>query len=247
MSKSDYQAKIKEITSIHDDEVKHPNMPVGEAVQEAENLVAWCEDDKAALTEAGLDWRLVEDLPARAGACRYAQSMWARESQSKEEAQKEWKSRAPEAFDLRDELLHHFTFAFRKQPDLLTKVQTIRAGNSSADMLQDLSDLQVLGKEQTQLLKAIGMDTTLLTKAGETADTLATLLATANGEAGDDAGAKEVRDKAYTYMKRAVDVIREVGQYVFYRDEERRKGYASQYLKRVRDRYKSNKMTKESS
>ena len=41
MSKTDFSAKINEIMAIHDEEVKLPNMPVGEAVQEAENQVAW--------------------------------------------------------------------------------------------------------------------------------------------------------------------------------------------------------------
>jgi len=140
MSKENYDAKIKEITAIRDEEVSLPNMPVGEAIQEAENLAAWCQDDNPALIKAELDWTIVDDLPLRAGACRYAQSLWAREGQSREEAQKEWKAKSPGAFALRDELLHHFSFAFRNHPDLVAGVQTIREGYSNADMLQDLSD-----------------------------------------------------------------------------------------------------------
>ena len=234
MSKVDYQSKLKEIHAISEDQVRKPNMPVGEAVQEAENLEAWCQDDKALLTKAGLDWALVEDLPVRAGACRHAQSMWARESQSKEEAQKEWQEKSPEAFDLRDELLHHFTFAFRKEPDLVRKVQTIREGSSNADMLQDLSDLSVLGKDNQELLKAAGVDLSLLNEAALRADELAVVLANANGEAGDDADVKEQRDKAYTHMKQVVDEIRATGQYLFWRDEDRKKGYVSAYKKRFR-------------
>ena len=56
---------MREIAAISDQDVKLPNMPVGEAVQEAENLHAWCKDDKTTL-----DWALVDDLPLRAGACR---------------------------------------------------------------------------------------------------------------------------------------------------------------------------------
>ena len=247
MSQENFNAKIKEITALRDEDVKKPNMPVGEAVQEAENLVAWCQDDKAKLIKASLEWQLVDDLPLRAGACRYAQSIWAKESQSKEEAQKEWNAKSPGAFDLRDDLVHHFTFAFRKVPELVSKVQIIREGYSHADMLQDLSDLSVLGKENLQLLKAIGFDTKQLTKATETADTLSVVLANANGEAGDDGNAKEMRNRAFTLMKQAVDEIREVGQYVFYRDSDRKKGYISQYLKRVRDRGKNNESADESS
>ena len=34
-----------------------------------------------------------------------------------------------------------------------------------------------------------------------------------------------MRDKAYTHLKQAVDQVRECGQYVFWRNEARLKGY----------------------
>lgn len=241
MSKTNFDEKLIEIQAIPDADVKKPNMPVAEAVQESENLFAWCMDDQASLTKAGLDWTLVEDLPLRAGACRYAQSIWARESKSQEEAQKEWKEKAPEAFDFRDQLLHDFTFAYRKIPELLAKVQTIRDGSSNADMLQDFSDMNVFGKDNPDPLAKIGFDITDLDRAAETADQLSAVLALANGEEGDDVDAKELRDKAYSFMKLAVDEIRNTGQYVFWRDEGRKKGYVSSYF---RKKYRSNKAEK---
>ena len=44
MSKENFDLKQKEIAAISDQDVKLPNMPVGEAVQEAEDLAAWCVD-----------------------------------------------------------------------------------------------------------------------------------------------------------------------------------------------------------
>ena len=144
-------------------------------------------------------------------------------------------------FDFRDQLLHDFTFAYRKTPELLAKVQTIRDGNSNADMLQDHSDLNVLGKKNPDPLTKIGFDLTDLDRAAEVADELSAVLALANGEEGDDVDAKELRDKAYTFMKMAVDEIRNTGQYVFWRDEDRKKGYVSLYF---RKKYRSNKAEK---
>ena len=138
-------------------------------------------------------------------------------------------------------MVHHFLFAFRNYPNLVAKTQIIREGGSSADMLQDLSDLSVQGKNNRELLKAVGVDVKLLTTVATMADELSALLALANGANGGDTNAKATRDKAYTYMKKAVDEIRNTGQYVFWRDEERRKGYVSQYLKRTRDRLKNSK------
>jgi hypothetical protein len=92
----------------------------------------------------------------------------------------------------------------------------------------------VLGQENKVLLKAIGMDLSKLEQAAQMADDLSVVLANANGEASDDDDAKEMRDRAYTYMKMAVDEIRATGQYVFWRDEDRKKGYVSAYKKRSR-------------
>ena len=66
-----------------------------------------------------------------------------------------------------------------------------------------------------------------------------------SGPHGGDTNAKATRDKAFTYMKMAVDEIRNTGQYVVWHDEERRKVYVSQYLKRTRDRLKNNKQKDE--
>jgi hypothetical protein len=97
--------------------------------------------------------------------------------------------------------LHDFTFAYRKLPEQLAKVQTICEGSSNADMLQDFSDMNVLGKDNPESLTKIGFDLIDLDRAAETVDQLSAVLALANGEEGDDVDAKELRDKAYTFMK----------------------------------------------
>jgi len=48
-----------------------------------------------------------------------------------------------------------------------------------------------------------------------------------------------VRDQAYTHLKQAVDAVRACGQYLFWRNDERLKGYASRYLRKVRAGAKS--------
>lgn len=45
---------------------------------------------------------------------------------------------------------------------------------------------------------------------------------------------KTNRDRAYTYLKEAVNKIRSVGRYVFRRDPARVRGYASEYLRKHR-------------
>lgn len=143
-SAEDYAAKIAAIEAIADDQVKSPNMQVDVFLQEAENTVKWAQDDKDKLIAAGLDWTLVDDMPVRAGALREAQSLWYKERFARKDAQKEWNEKSPDAYDLRDTLLHVFRYAFRNVPDLTSRINAIADGAGHADMIQDLNDLSLV-------------------------------------------------------------------------------------------------------
>ena len=247
MSKEQFELKRVAIEAITDKETATPSMPVAIALQEAEDQYEWCQPDKEVLAKAGLDLALVDDLPARIGACRYTQSTWQKEYKSIEDAQREWLAKSPAAYELRDEILHHFFHAYRKNPDLLSKVQKIAEGNSHADMIQDLSDMAVLGTGNPEPLQAIAFDMNKLAIAAETSAAMADLLAKSNGAKLSDNKLKTLRDKAYTYVKQAVDEIRHHGQYVFWRNEERKKGYVSRYVQYhyTRANKKASKKTEE--
>lgn len=229
MSKEQFDQKKADIEAIPDKEVRYPDMPVDVALQEAEDLYVWCQPDKDLLVKAGLKWALVEDLPARAGALRFVQSQWQKDFRSQEEVQKEWAEKSPAAYDLRDELVHHFYHAFYKASDLYARTQKIAEGSGHADMIQDLSDLAALGKANTSYLTAISMDLGLLDKAENYTVEMSALLAQVNGKRMVDNSLRLLRDKAYMHLKEAVDEIRRCGQYVFWRDEQRKKGYVSKY------------------
>ena len=244
MSKEEFELKKEILESISAGDVKNPNMPIDVALQEAEDLLVWCVSDEDKLTKGGLDWALVDDLPVCIGACRYIQSQWRKEYRSIKEAQKEWGQKSPAAFKLRKELLHHFKHAFFKRPDLLAKVKKIAEGNSNADMIQDLSDLAVLGNDNKDLLTNTLMELSMLDKAAATSDSLSVVLANANGERLKNNATKLTRDRAYAHMKVSVDEIRRCGHYVFWRDEFRMKGYTSRYY-RLRNQSRSkNKQSK---
>jgi hypothetical protein len=234
MSKEHFDLKQAGIEAIPDNLANYPSIPVDVALQEAEDLFVWCQSDKDVLVKTGLDWNLVNDLPARIGACRYIQSLWQKEFRSLEQAQKDWAQKSPEAYELRDELLHHFFFAYNKMPDLIARTQKIAEGNTHADMIQDLSDLAALGKANVSPLRAIGVDVKLLEKAESSAAEMAALLASANGKKMENNKMRLLRDKAFMHMKEAVDEIRRTGQYVFWKDEQRWKGYISKFNKAKR-------------
>jgi hypothetical protein len=210
----DYNAKLDVIQSIPDEEVQTPAIPVDVLLQEAENLHHWSLDDFDALKVVGISMVKINDLPVRAGACREAQSIWNKDYRSQQEAQKEWAKQAPEAYAFRNDLLASFRFAFRKDDGLLSRVSAIADGSGHADLIQDLNDIAVLGRENPDPLTTIGFDLTQLDLAATRADELANLLAEANGDKADPNYSKTIRDKAYTHLKELVDEIREAGKYV---------------------------------
>ncbi|WP_320052274.1 hypothetical protein [uncultured Acetobacteroides sp.] len=229
MSKTDYDLLAAEIEKVQN--AATPNMPISVMLQEAENLEHWVQEDKVLLTAVGLDWKVVDSISPRAGALRYLQGEWNKEFQSKDEAQKEWNLRSPEAYALHDELIHHGLFAYRNMPDVLTKVQRIADGSGHADMIQDLTDLCALGKAYPAPLTAIGVDLKLFDKAGVLSEEMADLLARANGSRMHSNVTVQTRNKAYIHLKEAMDEVRRCGQYAFWRNEERKRGYVSQYMK----------------
>lgn len=239
-NKQDYETKLAEITAVADDHVKIPgSIPVDAYIQEAENLYIWCQEDQAQLTAKGLDWNLVEDIAARSGALGRAQALWNREWNTLKESEKLWKEKAPIAYKLRDDLIKDFRFAYRNDEDLTGKVRDIAEGRSHADMIQDLNDLVALGEKHPEPLAAINFDMTLLDQADQLADEMAALYAAAISERAALSEAKNIRDKAYTYLKEVVDEVYDFGQYVFRDNEERLKGYRSNYLRRLRSKRKS--------
>jgi hypothetical protein len=176
----------------------------------------------------------VEDLPVRIGALSEAETNWGNEWRTREEAEKLWLVESPKGYDLRNEIAHHFFYAFTDSPSLIAKVNYHLEGSTHADMIQCLNDLSGLGKANQALLTAIGFDLTLLDLAAQKSAELHTLYSEATSERQDFSEFKKIRDQAYTHVKEAVDLIRKCGQYVFRRNPSRLKGYRSNHLRRTR-------------
>ena len=233
----DYNTKIEVIKAIPDDQITPPNsIPVKYYIQEAEYLYTWCQEDKEELTARGLDWTVVEDLPVRCGALRRAQSNWRDDRFTREEAEKIWLRESSLGYDLRNEMVHHFYYAFRDAPVLLGKINDIYEDRTHSGLIQGLNDLNVIGMSNQELLTKIGFDLTLLDLAMQKADELAPMYAEAFRDREDYSEVKRIRDQAFTHVKEAVDMIRQCGQYVFWRNAARVKGYRSNYLRRLRRR-----------
>jgi hypothetical protein len=231
----EYNMKLEVIKAIPDDQIKTPHaIPVGIYIQESEDLYKWCLDDKDALTAKNLDWTVVEDLPVRCGALREASTNWSKEWRTREEAEKLWLLESPKAYDLRNEIAHHFYYAFNDSPTEIAKVNRFLEGTTHAEMIQCLFNLSEMGQSNQELLTSIGFDLTLLDLAAQKSAELRILYAEATRDREDFSEFKRIRDQAFTHLKEAVDLIRKCGQYVFWRNAARGKGYRSNYLRKLR-------------
>jgi hypothetical protein len=101
-------------------------------------------------------------------------------------------------------------------------------------LVEDLNDLAVIGRENLAPLLAVGFDPKKLDEAASKSKELGSLRADASVDKAADQEKKLVRDQAYTHLKEAVDAIRQCGQFVFWKDEDRARGYASDYLRQAR-------------
>lgn len=236
----DFNSLKPELEAIREEDVQNPNMPVDTSIQEAEDSYYWSNIDRDKLAKAGLDLTLIDSILTRTGALQYCQSTWMQEYDKKAEAEKQWKELSPLAFTLRDELLHFARFAYRDTPSLIKQVKRIAEGHTNADMIQDLSDLALLGKANPEALTTVGLDLTKLDTAVSYAESLGLLLAKVNGERStNNKPTKDMRDRAFTYLKQAVDAIRATGQFVFWKDDEKAKHYASAYFRDSRSKSKT--------
>ena len=230
--------KLDVIKAIPPETLKNRRIPVDKYIQEASDLHHWCQADKDALVAAGIDWTRVDDLPVRIGALSAAQAIWITEYNNKEEAQKQWGLQSPAAFKLRDQIVHHFRYAYRDDPDLYGRVKAIDNGGGNAEMIQDLQELYTLGKSNPDLLIAINFDMSLLDQAAALSEQLSPLLSIATGGRLGYSESKRLRDQAYTHLKEVVDEVRKCGQYLFWQNADRLKGYKSSYLQKSRTKKK---------
>lgn len=226
---SDFDTWKERILAVPEAVIKLPNQPIDDCTAMSETLAKEATEDKEALVNAGLDGTIIDELPTLSGALRFCQANWMSEYRAQQEAQKEWLEKSPEAYELRDEMLHHFSFAYRNEKSVMTKVARIKEGSSHADMIQDLVELAILGGKYPDPLAKVNYNVGLNEKAMTTSRAMAELLATANGDRDERSEAKLLRDRAYTLLINRMSAIREYGRYVFWKNEERKEKYAANY------------------
>ena len=241
---SDQQALLDllpEIKAVLDEQIKKSEMPMGIYLQETEGLSVRAKEDQPVLTTVGFKPEYLARLALLTGATRAAQANFEQKTTSKKDAMLAWKEAMPTMMDLRKELIDNMSFAFRKQPELLTKLDAIKEGDSYADAIQDLAELAVLGNDNKELLEEVKFDVTKCDTASAEAERMAELLGEVNGHMYVDEETKVIRDKAFTLLDELVGEIRDYGRFVFRNDKSHCKAYSSKYMRDRTNKYRRGK------
>ncbi len=95
----DYQSLIGEIESIENDQIKNQSMPFDKYLQEAEIIDQVALPDKDLFINTGMPEVFFDEFPLRISACRYAQTVWVDDYNSKNETEKEWAEKSLLAYE----------------------------------------------------------------------------------------------------------------------------------------------------
>lgn len=206
-----------------------PNLPVAVALEEAEELYLWVQNDRAQLEAVGLDWELVDDLPLRAAACRYIEGEWKHHLSTTSDAEKEWLQKRDQAKALSVDLTRALRFALHRKLNVLGAQKPTAGYLRQEAFIEYCYNIAILAADYTEQLQAVGFDLSRLDGACDNAEHLSVLLARVNTERGEQYILRNQRNRAYTHLKEAVDQIRRCGKFAFASQPERLKGYASAY------------------
>lgn len=234
-----YEKLLPIVEKIPDSEIISASMPLDTFNQESLDLHKWAIEDLPMMIEIGLDKSLYDDIPVRVKALRQAMTYVNIAGFEKEEYRLIWKNRSSEVQELRRTLIRSMRFAYRNNPVILSRINNIASNDSYAGMIQDLNDLSELGQKNPEELKAIKFDFANLSKASAVSVEMAEILAHKNAEKNISMEIN-LRDKFFTYLKKAVKEVGDYGKYLFDIHHERRKGYVSAYLARARRKRNKN-------
>ncbi|MFA8299768.1 MAG: hypothetical protein ACEPOV_06380 [Hyphomicrobiales bacterium] len=233
-----YEAELPAMLALDPDDVKLPTIPIEEFVYESENLYSTATRYFTELTKYGLTQEMLDTLLSRARALREAQAIWTSKYNALQEKIKLWDDASKECGKLQERLNKTFRFALRKEPRLLKRAKEIGKSSNDRDMIQDLQDYCALGKEYPDYFTAINFNTEEFADIDKKALEYGRLYSDAISQKNKQHDYKDIRDRAFTILNNLVRDIRDYGRFAFYKDDNIKKLFVSEYHKRHRNKGK---------
>jgi hypothetical protein len=235
----DYNEKLPEIQKIPESEIKNfYTIPFENNLIEAQKIHTFCMQNEEKLIKNDLDKNLLHDLPKRINAFEQAQFNYNKVLYAQKEMLSEWQQKSPEVYDFRKDLIVTLRYLFKKMPKQLEQVNVIAGKQSQPEVVIGLHELALLAKEHIELFKKIEFDISHIDTAITKSTELRAILAKRNLDEKSNP-VRIIRDKAYTYLKIALDAVCETGQFVFKNEPDKKAVFQSDYLRRYKSRNKS--------
>lgn len=236
-----YEENIAEILSIDDNKIKKMTIPPENVSTEGQQLKIVTDDDKDALLERGLNPQFLEDLPVRVAAFTYAAAVYELDVQNVSDVKLQWETLKEEGYSLRKKIIREMEFAYRDNPLALMKLQEIKNGKGHKDMLLDLLELAILGRDFPEDLIKTNFNNSLLNRAKALHEEVTLAYAEMKVHDNKTSEARLIRDKAFTWLKEVMDEIREYGKFVFADDPAKLNNYVSEFYHEIGSNKKASK------
>lgn len=210
-----YRELYDTIVAIPDDQVAPINMPPEEAMHEGERVAALSEKYKDRLLQSAIDPKLLKTVDARAEAYAYSVAQCDIYIKDESENKELFQEKKREGYALRSKIMKSFDYTFRKNPQLLERVQGIKEGRGNLEMVKDLLSECQLGTEQKEMLQKAKFEMALLEQSKNLYEELSELMARIAIDPDKINEANDICSKAWTYLKEALVEIYAAGRYVF--------------------------------
>ena len=186
-------------------------VPISVLIQEASNLYGWVQEDRKMLMKAGLAWKLVEDIPDQVEKCKDLAAQWYVVRNERSKVAEQCKTQLKDARDLHAQIRRGYRYAFRENKTLLKKVFALSGYRKNSQIIQDLSNLCIVGRENKKLLDRINFDYAMVDKAAFLSDNLGEIISERENEKAERLVFYETVKTSCLALKESVSQIRACG------------------------------------
>ncbi len=229
----DYKDLLPALKAIPKKDVVACNMPPDEASMEVARVRKIAMRDSKVLVANGLEQKFIDVLSKGVGALIYALALLDAFISNAEHAAKLWLKRKPRGQFVRQELIAGFLWALRNDPHAVAAVEKVKEGKGNADLIGDLLSLNIIGSKKSEILKRHNVDLNLVKEAWELHMELQDLLIRRDVDPKKYAEINDIINRAYTYIKNAMDEIYMAGQWAFRHDAVIYPQYFNNYYRQI--------------
>lgn len=212
-------------------------IPIARLIQEANDLYLFCKNDKKELVGEGLDWNDAERLPVLLNECTNAEVEYQVYKDNYESETVKLKKFVLRCRKLRRFIAEKLRLAIASTGADL-KIPSYKKSWSRVELIQDLNDLAVIGKDNKEVLQPMGFEMSKLDLAANMSIELSEKIVDIIISNPSESPQKKIRDKIILELSSLIARIRNKGKSTFIDNPLRRKAYACEYFREINVRRK---------